>query len=274
MKLNRHTLLINFFLTVVMVSGLVSGCTSTPEKKLETKGFTLSYKNTISLGSSANKIQLSHPLKISVAEIRDHLKSMVFEELSLFGKRRNIFTSKDIDRIERLFTKALHHAPHNKIIHYELDTPAGTTSGDIFASKQFIHWRFDAIKGINFSARSSGQSNLGWGNNNWRMVPQSGQKYQTISNIMGAQALENWIFAERRPTAKTQKHIQPEKIQPHPSKSQDPSKEPSRNRPPPSQRLDPVVEEKLELLKGLYEKNLIDEKEYNQKRKELLDTYF
>ncbi len=91
---------------------------------------------------------------------------------------------------------------------------------------------------------------------------------------MGAQALENWIFAERRPTAKTQKHIQPEKIQPHPSKSQDPSKELSRNRPPPSQRLDPVVEEKLELLKGLYEKNLIDEKEYNQKRKELLDTYF
>ena len=52
-----------------------------------------------------------------------------------------------------------------------------------------------------------------------------------------------------------------------------PSKKPANNRHSPSKGPNLVLEEKLEFLKDLHEKNLIDEKEYNQKRKELLDTY-
>ena len=41
----------------------------------------------------------------------------------------------------------------------------------------------------------------------------------------------------------------------------------------PLRSLNPALEEKFQLLKDLNEKNLINEKEYEKKRKELLDTY-
>ena len=267
----KHHLYRTFILIAVLVSGLLSGCASTKEKKLQTKGFTLSYKDKSSGGSSVNKMQLNHPLKISETAIRNYLRSLVFEELSLFGKKKPVFLSHDIDRIGRLLTKAIHRVPNHKIIHYELETPRGKTSGDIFASKKYIHWRFDSIKGMGFTGRAK----TGWGNVNWRMVPQSGQKYQAVQKLLGTQAQENWIFAELQPSSKRQKNARQKNLQSGPSKSRTvvPSREPANNRHSPSKGPNLVLEKKLEFLKDLHEKNLIDEKEYNQKRKELLDTY-
>lgn len=243
---------------------MISGCTSTPEKKFKTKGFTLSYRNKSSAGSPINKMQLAHPLKMSEPDIRSHLESLMFEELSLFGNKKIVFLSQDIDRIARLLTKAIQHVPSNKIIHYELETPKGTTAGDVFVSKQKIHWRFNSINGMTFSGRAY----TGWGNANWRMVPQTGQKYHAVHRVLGVQAQENWIMAE----------LIPSKInfrQKGPPLSKDRTKAPSREPEgtPPAKSLDPALEEKLQLLKNLYEKNLIDEKEYEQKKKELLSTY-
>ena len=193
--LQSHFILI---FIVALVSALAAGCAGTKEKKLKTKGFTLTYQDKTSAGSSISKIQLEHPLKISEPEVRRHLKSLVFEEMSLFGKKKPVFLPHDLDRIGRLLTKALQHAPNNKIIHYELETPRGATSGDVFASKKFIHWRFDSIKGMEFSGRSY----TSLGNVNWRMVPQSGQKYHAVKKLLGNQAQENWIFAKLHPSSK------------------------------------------------------------------------
>jgi hypothetical protein len=189
-------------------SGMISSCASAPEKSLKTNGFTLSYKDKtstkdkFSLGSPNSKIQLSHPLIMSESDVRSHLESLMFEELSLFGKEKYVFLPEDIDRIARLLTKALKHVPSHKIIHYELKTSEGTTEGDIFSSKKLIHWRFSSIKGMGFSFRSY----TSWGNANWKMVPQSGQKYHTTTNFMGSRAQENWITAKLVPT-KTNKRL-------------------------------------------------------------------
>ena len=263
MKHHRHT----HFLLFIFVSALVaSGCASTKEKQLKTKGFTLSYKD--KAGSSISKIQLEHPLKLSEAEVRRHLKSLVFEELSLFGKKKPVFLPQNIDRIGRLLTKALQHAPNHKIIHYELETPRGATSGDVFASKKFIHWRFDSIKGMEFSGRSY----TSLGNVNWRMVPPSGQRHHALKKILGNQAQENWIFAGLHSSSKMGKKAR--------QKNAGPSRNKASLRPPgntretsPTKNSNPILEEKLELLKDLHEKELIDENEYDQKRKELLDNY-
>ena len=261
----KHHLYRTFILIAVLVSGLLSGCASTKEKKLQTKGFTLSYKDKSSAGSSVNKMQLNHPLKISETAIRNYLRSLVFEELSLFGKKKAVFLSQDIDRIGRLLTKAFHRVRSNKIIYYELETPRGTTSGEIFASKKYIHWRFDSIKGMGFTGRSKPSL----GNTNWRMVPQSDQKYQAVQKLLGPQAQENWIFAELQPSSKRQKSLGPSK-----NRMTVPSREPGNNRHSPQKSPpNPALEEKLEFLKDLHEKELIDEKEYDQKKKELLDTY-
>jgi hypothetical protein len=268
MKHHRHTYYILVIFIVALVSGLTSGCASTKEKKLKTKGFTLSYQDKISAGSSIRKMQLEHPLKISEAEVRKYLKSLVFEELSIFGKKKPVFLPQDIDRIGRLITKAIQRVPSHKIIHYELETPRGATSGDVFASKKFIHWRFDSIKGMEFAGRSY----TSLGNINWRMVPQSGQKYRAVEKLLGNQAQENWIFAKLQPASKMRKKARRKNADP--SRNKTSLEQPENTRGTPSATsTDPVLEEKLELLKNLHDKNLIDENEYDQKRKELLDNY-
>ena len=251
---------------------MILSCTSTPERSFKTKGFTLSYKDKtsakdkFSLELPASKVQVSHPLKMTESDVRSHLESLMFEELSLFGKKKYVFLPEDIDRIARLLTKALQHVPRHKIIHYELETFEGITEGDIFASKELIHWRFSSIKGMRFSLRSY----TGWGNANWRMVPQSGQRYHATTNLIGSRAQENWIIAKLVPSKKSKR---PKHKNPRHSKNKGPSRASAIEADSPTKFSDPALEEKLQFLKGLYEKNLIDEKEYDQKRKELLDAY-
>lgn len=251
---------------MALCSGLISGCASTPEKSLKTEGFTLSYKDKTSAnnkGSSINKIRLAHPVKISESDVRSHLESLMFEEMSLFGKKKYVFLPEDIDRIARLLTKALRHVPSHKIIHYELETSEGTTEGDIFASKELIHWRFNSIKGKGFSLRSTG-----WGNANWKLAPQSGQRLHETTSVMGSRAQGNWIISKIVPTktiARPRKKTE--------RKTRTPLRTHKKETDLPENNSNPVLEEKLQLLKDLHEKNLIDEKEYDQKRKELLDSH-
>jgi hypothetical protein len=270
----KYHLNLALILILALSSGMILGCTSALEKSLKTNGFTLSYKDKtssgdkFSLGSPTSKIQLSHPLKMSESNVRSHLESLMFEELSLFGKEKYVFLPEDIDRIARLLTKALTHVPSHKIIHYELETSGGTTEGDIFASKELIHWRFSSIKGMGFSLRSY----TGWGNANWRMVPQSGQKYHATTNLMGSRAQENWIIAKLVPT-KINKRPKQKSSRLSKNKTKAPSRSHRIETSSPAKISNSALEEKLQLLKDLHEKNLIDEKEYEQKRKELLDAY-
>ena len=260
---------LSLIIILILCSGIISGCASKPEKTLKTKGFTLLYKDKasakdkLSVGSSIKSIQLVHPLKMSEPDVRSHLESLMFEELSLLGKKKSVFIPQDIDRIARLLTKALHHVPNDKIIHYKLETARGTTVGDIFASKKHIHWRFISINGMTFSA----QAYTGWGNANWKMAPQLGQKYHAVKRIMGTRALENWIVAKLVPSKikSGQKNYQLNSKKKASSKKSEDAL--------PLRSLNPALEEKFQLLKDLNEKNLINEKEYEKKRKELLDTY-
>jgi hypothetical protein len=261
-------------LILTLSSCIISSCASTPEKSFKTKGFTLSYKDktsvkdNFSLGSPIRKIQLSHPINILELDVRSHLESLMFEELSLFGKKKYVFLPEDIDRIARLLTKALQHVAQHKIIHYELKTSEGTTEGDIFASKKLIHWRFSSIKGMGFSLRSY----TGWGNANWRMVPQSGQRYHSTTNLIGSHAQENWIIS-KLVHAKTNKRPRQKNSRLSKNKTKDQSRAPAIEANFPAKISDPALEEKLQFLKDLHDKNLIDKKEYAQKRKELLDAY-
>ncbi len=261
MKYHLQSVLI---LILALCSGMFSGCASPPEKSLKTEGFILSYKDK----NSASKIELAHPLKMPESDVRGHLESLIFEELSLFGKKKYVFLPEDIDRIARLLTKALQHVTSHKIIHYKLETSGGTTEGDIFASKELIHWRFNTIRGKGFSTRAY----TGWGNANWRMVPQSGQRFHATTNLMGTRSQENWIIAKLVPS-KTNKRPKKKNSRLSKYKTKAPSRVPAKEAGPPEKNSDPALEEKLQLLKGLHDKNLIDEKEYDQKRKELLDTY-
>jgi len=251
-----------FFLISTLLLGLTTGCSFTREKKLRGNGFTLMYKSKSAGGYALADIKLAS-VQVSEGEILRQLRSLQYEELALFGKKKAVFTREQAKRIGRLIAKALNKSSGNKIIYYELDTPGGATEGTVFANGKVLNWRFSSIHGREFSNRAFN----GWGGSNWRLLPGSGQRYHTTGRLLGQEAKENWIkVALSRNSAQ---EFQEEKKYRDTAPSQKPRKQaPTRNK-----SADTDLEEKLQFLKGLYEKNLVDEEEYNRKRKELLDTY-
>jgi hypothetical protein len=212
-------------------------------------------------------------VKVSEGEILRQLRSLQYEELALFGKKRAVFTREQTKRIGRLIAKALNKSSGNKIIYYELDTSDGATEGDVFANGKVLNWRFSSIRGRAFSNRSFN----GWGGTNWRLLPGSGQRYHVTGRLLGKVAKENWIKVAL--SRDSDREFQEEKKYRDAAPSRKPEKqrrvraEPSRKQTPTNKSADTELEKKLEFLKGLYEKNLVDEEEYNRKRNELLDTY-
>ncbi len=109
-------------------------------------------------------------------------------------------------------------------------------------------------------------------------MPGSSQRFYFVDKALGSVAQENWItiplpkkseiqaqtYQEPEPKRKTRKQ---RRVRAEPSRK--PAPEPTRNK----STEDTELEKKLKFLKGLYDKNLVDEEEYNRKRKELLDTY-
>ncbi len=256
-----------FFLISTLLLGLIAGCSLTRERKLRGKGFTLMFKSKSAGGYALADIKLTS-VQVSEGEILRQLRSIRYEELALFGKKKAVFTHEQANRIGRLIAKALNKSSANKIIYYELDTPGGTTEGNVFANGKVLNWRFSSIHGREFSK----------GGTNWRLLPGSGQRYHTTGRLLGQEARENWIqvalsrnsakelrdereYRDRILSRKTKKQ---HRVRAEPSKKQ----APTRNKP-----LDTELEKKLQFLKSLYEKNLVNEEEYNRKRKELLDTY-
>ena len=108
------------------------------------------------------------------------------------------------------------------------------------------------------------------------MVPQSGQEYHAVHKLLGTQAQENWIIAKlvssKIKRSPRQKNTGQKRLHSSKNKTKGPSS-PVNEGNSPAKSPDPALEEKLQFLKDLHEKDLIDEKEYDQKRKELLDTY-
>ena len=260
-------------LIATLLLGLITGCSFTPEKKLRGNGFTLMYKSKSAGGYAIADIKLAS-VKVSEGEILRQLRSIQYEELALFGKKRAVFTRKQANRIGGLIAKALNKSSGNKIIYYELDTPDGATEGTVFANGKVLNWRFSSIRGRVFSNRSFN----GWGGSNWILLPGSRQRYHVTGRLLGKVAKKNWI---KVPLSRNSAgELEEEKEYRDPIPSQKPRKQrrvraetsrkqaPTRNKPSGTE-----LEKKLQFLKGLYDKNLVDEEEYNRKRKELLDTY-
>jgi hypothetical protein len=253
--------LIVFFLLPL----LFAGC-SAPEKRLEKKRLTLVYRLQSGLESEIKELRLEHPIEISREQVMNHLLSLHYEELSLMGKGKYVFSPDDALEITPLVTKALNRIKANTILYYEVDTPHGTTAGSIFRAKGKIHWRFKIIKGSDF-ANSSFPGHRG---STWRLVPRGGQSFRQINNLFGSRVQENWIVSGLDLPAKSQRSLRSRSSQ---KSSRDASPAPKRKRTESSSTDQGELEKRLQFLKGLRDKELIDDNEYERKRKELLDQF-
>ncbi len=242
---------------LVLFAGLNAGCSSTPvtgEKTLKSKDLTLSYLDKTRLGKQVARLKLKHPVQLDMDQVTHHLWFLRYEGNALMSKRSAVFNKGEILQIRRLLTRALNSVTSNNVVSFELDTKRGTTSGMVFATEKHLHWRFDEIQGNTYTLTGNQVTRYGTA---WQMIPRKGQKLFVSQNLLGNKKWTNWIVARLK------------------LPGQPPKTNTEKNRPQGTpQNFNPdTLEEKLGFLKRLYEKNLIDDQEYQQKRKDLLDQY-
>ncbi len=264
-------LIIGFLIVLVF-----AGCQSTHKsagKKLNAQDFTLTYTDKAQAGGKIAELTLQHPLAITERQMLIHLVALGYENYSLLSKPRPVFTKEDIQKMKRLLTKALNKAHAQNIIGFEVESEQGTTQGELFASGGNLHWRFFEIRGVKYSLTRNQLTRYG---TVWRMVPKKGQKFHVTEKLLGTKQWTNWIEAQiDLPAPANLKIARPEKQRAKsgaaasepplapiiPLKAAAPQKNPA------------ALEEKLKFLKHLYENQLIDQQEYQKKRKDLLDQY-
>jgi hypothetical protein len=261
-----------FFLIFTLLLGLTTSCSFTPEKKLKTKDFIMMYKAKTAAGHEVASLKL-RPVYLSEGQVRQQMRSIIYEEMNLFGKKKPVFSREETNRFARLIAKGLNHSTPNKVAYFEIEHREGTTAVVIFVNHGRVNWKFTKIQGGVFSTRSF----TGWGGTRWRLVPGSSQQFYFIDKALGSVAQENWITIPlpKNPERQAQTYQEPEPKKP-PRKQRRVQTKRSRKQASENTRTKPAdteFEKKLQFLKDLYDKNLIDEEEYNRKRKEWLDTY-
>lgn len=253
------------FATAITTVLLFAGCSSTDKsagKKLTSKDFTLKYLDKAQSGTELKELNLQHPLPISERQLLFHMVALTYENYSLLGEPRPVFTKNDIMNSKRLLTKALNKAHPKNIIGFEIESEEGTTKGQLFADEKKLHWRFFEIRGVKYSLTRNKLARYGTA---WRLVPKKGQKYHVTDKLLGTKQWTNWIQAKINLSAPANLKTAPRKkkrsAQPIPPKTTPPAKSTAE------------LEEKLKFLKYLHENQLIDKQEYEKKRKDLLDQY-
>ena len=267
-----HTTKINFFsqagiLLFFLCSCLFAGCL-TPEKRLKKDLLTITYLPQSSFEVEIKKLRLQHPIKISIEQTANHLLSLHYEEVSLLGKKKYIFPSNNVLEIAPLITKALNRMRSGKILYYEIETPSGKTAGTIFRSKGKINWRFETINGSNFL-------NTGFTHNrgsSWQLLPKNGQRFHKEHTMLGNAQKKNWIISDLELSAQSKRGIRLGSLKKKSGgKSSKSLKQKTSSSPPNSEKEE--FEKRLQFLRGLRDKKLIDDAEYKHKKRELLRQF-
>ena len=242
------------------------------DRKLIMKDFTLTYIDQEQADGKIDELILQHPLSITERQMVFHMVALSYENYSSPSKASPVFTKEDIKKTKRLLTKALNKAHPQNIIGFEVASEAGATQGQLFASRGVLHWRFFKIRGVWFSKTRNPMEQYG----TWRMVPRKGQRFHKSNKPRGTRQWTNWIEAKiDLPAPANLKISRPKTNPPNPGTAQT---TPSPSQPSPAKTITPEknvadLEEKLKFLKYLHENQLIDKREYEQKRKDLLNQY-
>ena len=207
--------------------------------------------------SNLTHLELNHPIQISQAEIINHMVSLKSKGTFLGNKEEPVFSVSEIQTLAPILFKAFGGVSPEKIIRIQLKSVGGITSGDIFSFKKYLNWRFDSIRGETFLQKNNVR---GWNIFSWEMMPKNGQLYFKSGTDKRIQ--KNWIISKLKLPISGQGNMDNRR-------SFDTlQKEPSEN------NINPKLEEKLEHLKYLYDKELINEEEYKNQQKKIFDELF
>jgi hypothetical protein len=236
-------------------------------KTLIREGFTITYIDQEQADGDIDQFTLQHPLSIAERQVALHMVALNYENYSKPKIAIPVFSKEDIRKTKRLLTKALNKAHPQNIIGFEVTSETGTTQGQLFASRGVLHWRFFKIQGVWYSKTRNEEKQYG----TWRMMPGKGQRLHKSNMPRGTRKWDNWIEAKIYLPAPTN----PKTKRPNKGTAQT---APSPSQPSPSTTIAPEkkiidLEEKLKFLKYLHQNQLINRREYEQKRKDLLNQY-
>jgi hypothetical protein len=141
--------------------------------------------------SNLTHLKLNHPIKISQAEIINHMVSLRFKGTFLGNKEEPVFSVSEIQSLAPILFKAFGGVGPKKIIRIQLKSVGGITSGDIFSFKKYLNWRFDSIRGETFLQENNVR---GWNIFSWEMMPKNGQLYFKSGTDKRIQ--KNWIISK------------------------------------------------------------------------------
>ncbi|MDH5789638.1 MAG: hypothetical protein OEZ27_03510 [Nitrospinota bacterium] len=241
-------------------------------RKLIKEDFTLTLIDQEQADGDIDQFTLQHPLSITERQVALHMVALNYEKYSKPNIANSVFTKEDIKKTKRLLTKALNKAHPKNIIGFEVTSETGTTRGQLFASRGVLHWRFFKIQGVWYSKTRNEEKQYG----TWRMVPGNGQRFHKSNMTRGTRKWDNWIEAKINLPASTNLKNSGPKTKPPNTGTVQTAPSPSQSSPsttiaPENRIID--LEEKLKFLKYLHQNQLIDKREYEQKRKDLLNQY-
>lgn len=257
------------FLITILLCVLLAACgTFQKEKTLKSDNLTVSYRSFNRLGPDYGSITPDHPILITEKQVQVHLLALDYKSFKTRSKVAPVFTKDQIKEVSRLLTKGLNRAAPQKFLHFELKASKGMTEGDVFAADGYIHWRIWKINGVDYS-----NDPLGIRKKTWRLIlSPAGHRYFNSSSSAGQKKKQNWIVADfdiskiqnrrktkRKLSTKSSQRALPKRLKPQ--------------KPQVSNELNETIKEKLILLKQLFDQGLINEEEYNKKKKEVMQRF-
>ena len=217
----------------------------------------ITFRSQFHKNSHIDKLKLKHPIKISEAEITNHLVLLRYKGTFIGDKEERVFSSPEVQRLAPILMKAFASVGPEKTIRVQLKSVGGVTSGDIFSFKKYLNWRFDSIRGETFFQRNDVRE---WNIFAWKLIPQKGQLY--FKSGPDQRVHKNWIISNLKLPVTDQESADDRVfLDGLGTKSS-------------NNNINPKLEEKLKHLKYLHDKKLIGEEEYKTQKKKLFDELF
>lgn len=231
-------------------------------------GMTVSFLRLYELNEDLEDFQIDHPVEITTDQVSNHLLSFFYQDISRPDQKPvPVFTTADVKKLASGLKAALNRVEDGDYIYFGFQADNGVTEGELFSSVGKVHWRFLRINGVDYSNHFLGTSDP-----TWRLVRRtSGQSIYKEKTGLIKVTKENWIIVDIKMPKFTRKERvstrKPASIPTAPSKRQREQLKKSATQPG-------QIKEKLKSLKELYDNGLIDERDYQKKKDEILNQNF
>ena len=159
------------------------------ERNFSRDGLTVAFRS-LSFLDDVQNIKFVYPIRLSEANIRNHLLSLYHQDIVSPRKPRPVFSRTSAAELAPLFRTVMKKVKPGKYLHFEYQTSRGITEGQVFATRKKIYWNMIKINGVAYS-----NDPLRFKKPTWKLVRMQRQTYQTLQTGGFKKILKNRIIA-------------------------------------------------------------------------------